>query len=261
MGAETGIVDLGDGRMGFRKAGAGACLRAEALGLAALAATGTVRCPEVLSVTDSAIVTRYIAPGAGVGASRTGADGGGWRQLGRELAALHSQPVKCFGFTEDNFCGPTPQPNPQTADGFEFFAEHRLLHQTRLAVDAALLSPAEAGMAETLAAKLPDLLPLQSPALIHGDLWGGNVLFDESGAPWLIDPAAHWGWPEAELAMTRLFGPFGAGFYADYQARRPLHPGWEDRCELYNLYHLLNHLNIFGGSYHGQVARVLKRFS
>ena len=113
---------------------------------------------------------------------------------------------------------------------------------------------------ESILARLPELIPAQDPALLHGDLWRGNVLFNGAGTAHLIDPACYWGWPEAELGMTTLFGAFSPVFYQAYTETRPLQQGWRERLPLYNLYHLLNHLNLFGVSYHEQVLSVLARY-
>jgi fructosamine-3-kinase len=226
---------------------------AEAAGLEALRATGTLRVPEVITAQPTFIALEYIAPG------RPGPNY--WRDLGEGLAALHRQPAPHFGFTMDNYCGRTPQPNPATTDGHAFFAEQRLMYQGRLAEAAELLSSRELHKLETLCRKLPELIPEQAPALIHGDLWGGNIHCDETGNPVLIDPATHWGWPEAELAMTRLFGGFSTGFYEHYTQVNTLDSGWQERVPLYNLYHLLNHLNLFGGGYHAQVNQIVSRYT
>jgi fructosamine-3-kinase len=184
-----------------------------------------------------------------------------WPALGRQLAALHERTQAQFGFAHDNYIGSTLQPNPRMEDGHVFFAEQRLLFQARMAQDRGLLNSGEVSQVEALAARLPDLVPAQSASLLHGDLWGGNAISDAQGAPALIDPAVHYGWAEAELGMTRLFGGFDPGFYRAYVEARPLEPGWEGRLPLYNLYHLLNHLNIFGRGYHSQVSGILQAFA
>ncbi len=245
-----------DGLPVFRKysaAGPDARFAAEAEGLAALAATATVRTPEVMSVSDSELVTRRIEPGQ--------ATADGWRQLGQQLGALHDIEQPCFGFIGDNYCGDTSQPNPHSDDGYRFFAQHRLGHQGRLALDGGLLEHAELTQLEKLAERLPDLVPAQGPALLHGDLWNGNVLFDSSGQAVVIDPACYWGWPEADIAMCALFGGFPEPFYQAWEESwGPAH-GWRERLPLYQLYHLLNHLNLFGGGYRQQVCAVLDRFA
>ena len=184
-----------------------------------------------------------------------------WETLGRQLAALHHHTAPRFGFPHDNYIGSTPQPNPWTEDGYAFFAEQRLLFQARLAHRRGLLPAEDLRRVERLAARLPDLVPPQPPSLIHGDLWSGNVVPDNRGQPALIDPAAHYGWAEAELGMTQLFGGFPETFYRAYEEVRPLAPGWRERLPLYNLYHLLNHLNLFGEGYYGAVQRILRRYT
>ena len=184
-----------------------------------------------------------------------------WSHLGRGLAQLHSQKQTAFRFDHDNFCGPTPQPNTPCDDGYRFFADQRLSHQGYLNLAAGHLTTAELKQLKQLCLRLPELIPPQNPALLHGDLWSGNVLFDTTGTPHLIDPACHFGWPEADLAMTLLFGGFDPEFYHSYGEVRALEPGWQDRAELYNLYHLLNHLYLFGASYYLPVKSILNRYA
>lgn len=184
-----------------------------------------------------------------------------WVRFGHSLAALHNHTNPQFGFDHDNYIGSTPQPNPWTEDGYAFFGEHRLLFQAKLALRKGLLDKENARKVEDLAARLPELIPDQPASLIHGDLWGGNAMTDEQGGPVIIDPAAHYGWAEAELAMTTLFGAFPEKFYAAYQEVRPLDSEYQGRFPLYNLYHLLNHLNLFGRGYLSQVLGGLRRFA
>ncbi len=225
---------------------------AEAAGLRKIAGSQTLSTPAVIAEWSNALLLDYIATG-----TRSAAF---WQQLGHDLARMHEHSAGHFGFDMDNYCGLTPQPNPAKVDGFAFFAEQRLLYQARLARTRNLLDSASLKRCENLALRLPELVPEQPPSLIHGDLWSGNLLCDRGGKPVLIDPACHYGWAEAELAMTALFGGFDQSFYRAYEEVRPLTPGWRQRLPLYNLYHLLNHLNLFGSGYHGQVLDVLNRF-
>lgn len=186
---------------------------------------------------------------------------GYWAAMGRKLAALHEVHGPVFGGVDDNYLGSTPQPNPSTADGFEFFAEHRLGYQVALACRRGLLTPSDERLVARLASRLPDLLPVQPASLVHGDLWSGNFLRDEHGQPAVVDPAAHYGWAEADLAMTALFGAPPEEFYASYCEARPLPAGWRTRFPVYQVYHLLNHLNLFGGGYYGQAMALARRFA
>lgn len=226
---------------------------AEAEGLAALRRNGRLRVPHVYAVEKTFIALEYIPPGS------HSADY--WSELGHQLALQHSEPCPRFGFTRNNYCGHTLQPNPRYDNGHEFFVHQRLLYQGQLALESGLLHSDELAQLENLCARLPELIPEQQPALLHGDLWSGNIHSDVHNRPVLIDPACYWGWPEADLAMTALFGGFDERFYHSYREVLAFAPGWEERIPIYNLYHLLNHLNLFGSSYHPQVTRILSRFS
>lgn len=183
-----------------------------------------------------------------------------WETFGRKLARLHDHTSEHFGFAHDNYCGATPQPNPWTQDGYTFFGNNRLLFQAQMAHRRGLLGAPDLVQVERLVQRLPTLLPEQPASLLHGDLWTGNAMSDENGEPAIIDPAAHFGWAEAELAMTTLFGAFPLKFYQAYQEVRPLERGFRERFEIYNLYHLLNHVNLFGAGYLGQVRMVLDHY-
>lgn len=227
--------------------------KAEAAGLNAIADSRSLRVPKVLFVSEMFIILEYIEPGR--------KNARYWQNLGEGLAQLHRQKKKQFGFSEDNYCGLTLQRNPFTDNGYDFFREQRLLFQAHTAFDRGLLTKAEVETIEQFAARLPDLVPEQEPALLHGDLWGGNIHSDVQGDPVLIDPAVYYGWPEADLAMTTLFGGFSEEFYQSYLSINPLEKAWRERMPVYNLYHLLNHLNLFGGGYRSQVMAIVNRFA
>ncbi|MFQ5483362.1 MAG: fructosamine kinase family protein [Nitrospinaceae bacterium] len=180
---------------------------------------------------------------------------GFYRRFGRALAALHRVQGETFGLDHDNFIGSTVQVNTPETDGLLFFRDHRLGFQQALARKNRLLPAALDHRLDTLRDRLEDFLDLspEPPSLIHGDLWSGNHFAGTGQAPVILDPAAHFGWREADLAMTELFGRLPQDFYAAYQEAYPLPPGYEERKKIYNLYHLLNHLNLFGGSYLGSV--------
>jgi fructosamine-3-kinase len=222
-------------------------------GLAGLAAPGGPRVPRVLLFGPDFILQEFIDP-----APRPA---GYWETLGRQLAALHNVTSPRFGFPHDNYIGSTPQVNTWTESGYDFFAEQRLGCQARLARRNELLDEADYKSVAALAARLDRLVPTQPASLIHGDLWSGNLHSGPNGEPVLIDPAAHYGWAEAELAMMTLFGSPPAGFFQAYESVRPLATGWRERLDLYNIYHLLNHLNLFGGSYAGSVRSILRRYA
>lgn len=248
---------LEDGRAVFIKRASKApadFFTAEARGLEALRAAAPadlLRVPKVLLASEDGLVLEWLEPGA------RGDDY--WERFGAGLAAIHGLPQPHFGFEHDNYCGLTPQPNPHFSDGFHFFASARLQHQARLARDRGRLGQAECRKLDRLCERLDLWIPDQPPALIHGDLWSGNAHTGPRGEPVLIDPAAHYGWAEADLAMTTLFGRFDARFYASYREHSTVAADWEERADLYNLYHLLNHLNLFGESYLGSVRQILTR--
>ncbi len=180
----------------------------------------------------------------------------------RALAGLHHVTHSHFGLDHDNHIGSTPQLNEQETDGWTFFREHRLRFQQQLARKNNLLPTRIDHKIDSLCDKLDSLLDLEGeqPALLHGDLWSGNYFSDAQGLPCIFDPAAHFGLREADLAMTELFGRLPNDFYDAYHEVFPLNPGYEERKPIYNLYHLLNHVNLFGTSYLSSVESTLNRF-
>ena len=183
-----------------------------------------------------------------------------WRHLGSGLAGLHQCTEVSFGLDHDNYIGSLKQFNRAHSTWINFFIEQRLNVQVKLAIDTGLSGSDWMKKFETLYTKLPSLLPEEKPSLLHGDLWSGNLITDEKGEPCLIDPAVYFGSREADLAMTRLFGGFDAEFYSSYTEVFPLQKGYEKRVDLYNLYPLLVHVNLFGGSYVHSVENILRAF-
>ena len=229
-------------------------LEAEALGLDALRDAGGVRVPEVLATGTSADAAFLALEWIDFHAPSVTAE----RSLGRGLAQLHRATAESYGWTRDNRIGATPQPNAQSSDWASFFAERRLGFQLELAADAGL--PVAASRA--VASLIDDLDRVigehpTEPSLVHGDLWGGNWAVTGNAEPVLFDPAVHYADREVDIAMTRLFGGFGPAFYDAYCAEWPLPDGWEQRVIVYNLYHVLNHFNLFGSGYLAQLTASL----
>ena len=235
-------------------AASGAALAAEAAGLEELARTHTVRVPRVLAAghtpTAAFLALEWLEPGPRTGASE--------QRLGEALAALHAVTAPRYGWSRDNTIGSTPQLNTWSEDWVEFFRERRLRPQLERALSGGY-APLLAAPGEQLLESLPQLLAGHKPSasLLHGDLWGGNWFASTGGEPAVFDVAVYYGDAETDLAMTRLFGGFGATFYRAYEAARPSATGAAQRCELYNLYHVLNHANLFGGGYAGQARAMI----
>lgn len=228
---------------------------AEAAGLAEMAAAEAIRVPQPLVTGggggESWIVMEYLPMGRPRGDSQ--------QRAGRELAAMHRATADAFGWRLDNTIGSTPQINAWNPDWIRFWRDQRLGFQLDLAARQGY-----GGRLQTLGERLLgrfdaliDHAPV--PSLLHGDLWGGNIGYDESGAPVIFDPAVYYGDREADLAMTELFGGFSGDFYAAYREAWPLDGGYPTRKTLYNLYHILNHLNLFGGGYGGQAIGMMER--
>jgi protein-ribulosamine 3-kinase len=229
---------------------------AEAEGLQEIARTRTLRVPRPVchgaNETASWLVLEYVAPGRD--------RGGGMRALGTGLAAMHRGTGARFGWRRDNTIGATPQINTPADDWIEFWREHRLGFQLALAARNGFRGRLQSG-GEKLLADLAAFFAGHHPppSLLHGDLWSGNAGFDEAGRPVVFDPAVYYGDREADVAMTELFGGFSADFYAAYREALPLDAGYAVRKDLYNLYHVLNHLNLFGGGYLAQAGRLIEK--
>jgi protein-ribulosamine 3-kinase len=224
----------------------------EAHGLALLRATGTLRIPAVHAVSDDALVVEDLGSGS--------PDASAWERAGRGLSRLHRCTSTQFGLDRPGWCGDSEQANTPMSDGWRFFAECRLLPQGRRARDARLLAASDVRALERLCSDLRARIPEQPPSLVHGDLWRANLHACEDGELALIDAAAvHFGWAEADLAMLTLFGEPPAALFEAYQAAAGIDAGWRRRAPIYNLYHLLNHLNLFGAGYLQGVREVLRR--
>ncbi|HET6629625.1 MAG TPA: fructosamine kinase family protein [Woeseiaceae bacterium] len=232
-------------------------LDAEADGLRELQDAAAVRVPRVLCAgrggADSFLALEWLDfQSAGTGAARV---------FGQQLAAQHRHTQQTFGWHRDNTIGSTPQRNTPDRDWIRFFREQRLVFQLELAARNGFTGELQSEGA-ALARRLGGLFDGYSPqpSLLHGDLWGGNWAVVD-GEPVIFDPAVHYGDRECDLAMTRLFGGFPPGFYAAYEEAWPLAPGHRGRLPLYQLYHVLNHLNLFGRSYLGRALSLLRELN
>ncbi len=230
---------------------------AEKKGLEAIAETKTIASPKVLFCEPlekgSVLLMEYIEPKRASSAEMS--------QYGHQLAALHHYSVgNLFGWETDNFIGSLPQSNFNHTDWCDFYVAERLLPQLRRAQDGNRLQADEMPSEDALLRTCGNLFPEVSPSLLHGDLWSGNYLISRTGVPFLIDPATYYGHREVDIAMTRLFGGFGTPFYEAYNEHFPKIGGEAERNDIYQLYYLLVHLNLFGSSYKASVMDILDRY-
>jgi fructosamine-3-kinase len=237
----------------FNQASQLAMFEAEALGLKEMYDSHTIRVPQPicwgLADNSAYIVMEWLDLGYGKGDS--------WQRMGTNLAAMHRvTSSNGFGWRQNNTIGDTPQQNPWTQNWMEFYREHRLRYQFKLANRRGGHFPRQ----DELLAALPELLAGHdpAPALVHGDLWSGNASVTQDGEPVILDPATYYGDREVDIAMTELFGRFSPAFYEAYNAAYPLDQGYYTvRKTLYNLYHIINHFNLFGGGYGSQANRMI----
>lgn len=230
-------------------------LPVEAYMLAYLAHHTSLPGPVVLHQSSRLLVMSFVR-------GRSSFTRGAQRHAAESLAALHAETSESYGFERDTLIGGLRQPNPPTAVWLEFYRDHRLGYMAEAASDAGRLPPAVRARLERLAAKLDRwLVEPRQPSLIHGDVWTSNVLAEGDQITAFLDPAIYFADPEIELAFTTLFHTFGADFYERYSEIRPIAPGFmEERRHIYNLYPLLVHVRLFGGSYVHAVEQTLTRF-
>ncbi len=229
-------------------------LQNEANGLIELAKSTAIRIPKVIAVTDDFLLLEFI---------ETGRRRRDFSELfGKQFAKMHRTTSDNFGFFENNFIGSTPQINvPVNNSWIDFFWENRLLYQFILAEQNGHVNSEFRTLFKKLENEFPSILngTDEKPTVLHGDLWGGNFMVDENSNPILIDPAVYYGHREADLAMTKMFGGFDSKFYSAYNEEYPLPDDWEYRINLYMLYHVLNHLNLFGSGYYSQAISIIKK--
>ena len=247
----------GDGRRYFVKLNDAARLamfEAEAAGLAELRAAEAIRVPRPVATGTAGGQAFLVMEHLALGGRGNGA------HFGEALATLHRRTADRYGWQRDNTIGATPQPNAWQDDWVAFWREQRLGYQLGLAARRGAgnrLIERSHELMDRLPGFFTDYRP--APSLLHGDLWGGNMDTDTEGRPVIFDPAVYYGDREADLAMTELFGGPGGDFYRAYDAAWPLDTGYGLRKTLYNLYHILNHYNLFGGGYAGQAERMTDR--
>ena len=228
-----------------------AMFEAEAIGLQQMRETQTILIPKPIcfgiSDRSSYIVLEWLDLGRGTSQS--------WAEMGRQLARMHQfRKATAFGWERDNTIGSTPQINTWTSDWSQFFTQHRIGYQLHLGEQ----NGGRFRNGERLLSVIPEILDhAPQPAIVHGDLWSGNAAVTQSGQPVIFDPATYWSDREVDLAMTELFGGFPSEFYRGYNEVFPLDSGYQNRKTLYNLYHILNHFNLFGGSYESQANRMI----
>ena len=230
-----------------------AMFAAEALGLKQIHVTKTIRVPEPIcwgiAEKSSYLVLEWLEFGGGNSQS--------WEKMGQNLAHLHQVSLSDrFGWHCNNTIGSTPQINTISNNWADFFAHQRIGYQLRLAKERGGNFPDEDQVIPAISEILSQHQP--HPSLVHGDLWSGNAAITVDGEPVILDPATYWGDREVDLAMTELFGGFPAAFYRGYNDVFPLDAGYQQRKTLYNLYHILNHFNLFGGGYASQANRMLQ---
>lgn len=184
-----------------------------------------------------------------------------WEDFGSQLAKMHLEnTIENYGLSYDNYIGKLPQANDPLVDWVEFFIQNRLEPQLKLAIYNGLVSADFVTRYREFYQLLPELLPVDQPALLHGDMWSGNVMVGSHGKACLIDPAVYYGHREIELAFTRMFGGFDRSFYDAYQESYPLEPGFEERVGIYNIYPHMVHVNLFGTSYLNGVESILRHY-
>lgn len=228
----------------------------EALGLKLLASTNSLAVPEIISLGETG---KYAWLLLGFIESHP-AGRNFWHAFGTGLSALHRNTNENFGLDHDNYIGSLVQKNNPNPDFCNFFILNRIEPQLATARNKGAFGPGAIRCFNSLFNNLHNLIPPEKPALLHGDLWSGNFMVNAEGSPCLIDPAVYFGHREADIAMTQLFGGFSPEFYALYNQAWPMEKGWQNRMDIFNLYPLLVHVNLFGGGYVQQVLQIIRQF-
>jgi protein-ribulosamine 3-kinase len=230
---------------------------AEAKGLDLLRSINTIRIPNVIffgeAGSQSFLLLEYI--------EKENPKKNFWNEFGKQLALLHKNSSDQFGLDYDNYIGSLNQCNHKHSNWIDFFINERIEPQIKLAFDSKKLANGLVSSLANLYKKLPEIFPMEKPSLLHGDLWNGNFMIADDGSACLIDPSVYYGNREMDLAMTKLFGGFTVEFYESYNETFPLEKDFEKRIEIYQLYPLLVHVNLFGQNYIQQVESILKRYN
>lgn len=228
----------------------------EVKGLKILSKTNEIKAPEVISIGNSENITFLILEWIEPGRKKNNF----WEDFGSRLANLHRHLSESYGLDFDNYIGSLPQYNKRYDSWIDFFVHQRIEKQLEMASAKYDISEISSDFQE-LTKRLHDIFPDEPPSLLHGDLWSGNFLVNDSGYAAIIDPAVYYGHREIELAFTKLFGGFDNTFYNSYEESYPVKPNFGERIDIYNLYPLLVHANLFGTSYLNQVRNILKKFT
>ncbi|MGD1946635.1 MAG: fructosamine kinase family protein [Croceivirga sp.] len=231
--------------------------KCEVEGLKAIKKTGAIDVPKIRGTysidSTSCLIMEFVASKS--------PDQNDYRQFGQKLAQLHSVQIsEIFGFEKNNFIGKLPQNNAHQEDWATFYITNRLQPQLKMALENGMMQTAQIPSQEKMMTTCKELIGEVVPSLLHGDLWSGNYVIAADGTPFLIDPSVYYGHNEVDLAMTRLFGGFSSDFYAAYHEIIPPHENQAPLMDIYQLYYVLVHLNLFGSSYIGTVLRILKKY-
>jgi protein-ribulosamine 3-kinase len=228
----------------------------EAKGLNLLREAESLRIPEVLDVFENEeyqyLVLEYIEPGSEASSF--------WQYFAEQLAMMHKKSSESFGLDHDNYIGRLSQSNKEHSSWSDFFISQRLEPMIKMGVDEKQIPRIDLPIFDALFRLLEDFFPKEAPSLIHGDLWSGNFMADQDSKPVIYDPAVYFGHREMDIAMTKLFGGFDRNFYQYYQEAYPMEQGWNERVDIANIYPLLVHVNLFGGSYYQSVLRIIRDY-
>ena len=228
----------------------------EVRGLQILRATNEIDTPEIIDIgesgNDSFLILKFINTGEKTSSF--------WDDFGRQIARLHKHTNSYFGLDHNNYIGSLHQHNNKHDNWSDFFREERLERQVKLARNNNAVDRETVTAFDRFYTRLGEIFPEESPAILHGDLWGGNFMVSETGNPVIIDPAIYYGHREMDLGMSKLFGGFDGQFYLSYNRYYPLENGWEERLNYCNLYPLMVHVNLFGGGYLKSVMAIISRF-